>query len=271
MRYRLPLYGAILGMSLTLVSCSPQSGGDGGGELSYKEVKSMVIDILGSEDGQKAVEKATSSGETTLRAQSMNPQDQLRIRMAVKDVLTSPEYSSILSGIMTDPKFAGEFAKAVSKDNKQIHKDLMKDPSYQKDMTDMFKGPEMQKILSDSIKTMSVRTVINNSVNESIQNPLFKLEMMKMLQAAVKEELSLSPPRARGAAGAQAAVDLRPAAGNLPVAVEANNKKPAYAGFCVCLSYCSQWSMTLCARAMYSLPDGESALYTEGEKSASAG
>jgi spore germination protein D len=202
MRYRLPLYGAILGMTLTLVSCSPDSGGnDGGGQMSYKEVKSMVIDILGSEDGKKAVEKASSSGESTLRAQSMDPQDQLRVRMAVKDVLTSPQYASILSSLMTDPKFAGEFAKAVSKDNKQIHKDLMKDPSYQQDLTDMFKGPEMQKILSDSMKTTDVRTVINNSVNESIQNPLFRLEMMKMLQTAVKEELSPKPAKGKGGGG----------------------------------------------------------------------
>lgn len=204
MRYRLPLYGAILGMTLTLVSCSPESGGnDGGGQMSYKEMKSMVIDILNSEDGKKAVDKATS-GESTLQAQSMNPQDQLRIRMAVKDVLTSPQYSSILSSLMTDPKFAGEFAKAVSKDDKRIHKDLMKDPSYQKDLTDMFKGPEMQQILSDSMKTTTVRTMINNSVNESIQNPLFKLEMMKMLQKAVKEELSPKPAKGKGGGGAAA-------------------------------------------------------------------
>lgn len=202
MRYRLPLYGAILGLTLTLVSCSPASDGNaGGGQMSYKEVKSMVIDILGSEDGQKAVEKATASDKSTLSIKSMNPQDQLRVRMAVKDLLTSPQYSSILSNLMTDTKFAGEFAKAVSKDNKQIHKDLMKDPSYQKDLTEMFKGPEMQKILVDSMKTSDVRKVINNSVTEAIQNPLFKLEMMKMLQTAVKEELTPKGGKKGGGGG----------------------------------------------------------------------
>ena len=121
---------------------------------------------------------------------SMTPSDQAQVRIAVKDVLTSPESSTILEKIMKDPKFAGEFAKAVSKDNKQIHKDLMKDPSYQQELVDMFKTPEMLKILTDSMKTTDVRKLIMSSVTESMENPLFKLEIMKLLQSVVKEELT---------------------------------------------------------------------------------
>jgi spore germination protein D len=160
--------------------------------MSYKEVKSMVIDILGSEEAQKAMEKASTAqyGESTLQMKSMTPSDQAQVRLAVKDVLTAPEYSTVLEKIMRDPKFAGEFAKAVSKDNKQIHKDLMKDPSYQKELVDMFKTPELQKIMTDSMKTSEVRKLIMSSVTESMENPLFKLEIMKLLQSVVKEELT---------------------------------------------------------------------------------
>ncbi len=125
MRSRLRWCGCLIGMSLMLVSCGPESGGgSSGGQMSYKEVKSMVIDILGSEEAQKAVEKAQTAqyGESTLQMKSMTPSDQAQVRIAVKDVLTSPESSTILEKIMKDPKFAGEFAKAVSKDNKQIHR-----------------------------------------------------------------------------------------------------------------------------------------------------
>ena len=160
--------------------------------MSYKEVKSMVIDILGSEEAQKAMEKASTAqyGESTLQMKSMTPSDQAQVRIAVKDVLTAPEYTTVLESIMKDAKFAGEFAKAVSKDNKQIHKDLMKDPSYQKELVDMFKTPEMVRILSDSMKTADVRKVIMSSVTESMENPLFKLEIMKLLQTVVKDELT---------------------------------------------------------------------------------
>ncbi|RED54634.1 spore germination lipoprotein GerD [Cohnella lupini] len=193
MRYRLRWCGCIIGMSLLLASCGPESGSSSNGaQMSYKEVKSMVIDILGSEEAQKAMEKASTDqyGSSTLQMKSMTPSDQAQVRIAVKDVLTSPESSTILEKIMKDPKFAGEFAKAVSKDNKQIHKDLMKDPSYQHELVDMFKTPEMLKILTDSMKTSDVRKLIMSSVTESMENPLFKLEIMKLLQSVVKEELT---------------------------------------------------------------------------------
>ncbi|RKP45138.1 spore gernimation protein [Cohnella endophytica] len=184
--------GILAGLALLLSSCGQESSGGNGGQMSYKEVKSMVIDILGSEEAQKAMEKASTAqyGESTLQMKSMTPSDQAQVRIAVKDVLTAPEYSTVLQTIMKDPKFAGEFAKAVSKDNKQIHKDLMKDPGYQKELIDTFKTPEMMKVLTDSMKTTDVRKLIMSSVTESMDNPLFKLEIMKLLQSVVKEELS---------------------------------------------------------------------------------
>lgn len=183
----------VIFLVMALPACGPeQSGGGGGNQVSYKEVKSMVIDILGSEEAQKALEKASTAqyGESTLQMKSMTPQDQEQVRITVKDVLTSDGYDAVLKKLMTDPKFAGEFAKAVSKDNKQIHKDLMKDPMYQKELVDMFKAPEMQKIITDSMKTPDVRKIVNSTVTEAMQNPLFKLEIMKLLQTAVKEELT---------------------------------------------------------------------------------
>jgi spore germination protein D len=204
MHYRLRWFGCLLGMSLMLVSCGAgSSGSSGGGQTSYKEVKSMVIDILGSEEAQKAMEKASTTqyGESTLQMKSMTPADQERIKLTVKDVLTSPDYSKVLEKIMKDPKFAGEFAKAISKDNKQIHKDLMKDPTYQKELVDMFKTPDMLKILSESMKTSDVRKLIMSSVTESMANPLFKLEIMKLLQSVVKDELSPKGEKKGGQGG----------------------------------------------------------------------
>lgn len=201
MHRRLPLIGTSLLLAFALVSCGQESGGGGGGnQVSYKEVKSMVIDILGSEDAQKALEKAQTAqyGDSTLHMKSMTPQDQEQVRIAVKDVLTSPEYSMVLEKIMKDPRFAGEFAKAVSKDNKQIHKDLLKDPMYQKDLVETFKTPEMQRVLFDAMKASEYRKQIMASVSEAMQNPLFKLEVMKLLQTVVKEELTPKEPKKEG-------------------------------------------------------------------------
>lgn len=199
----LAVAAALVACSLALVSCGQESSG-GGNQMSYKEVKSMVIDILGSEEAQKALTKAstqTAEGEGMLFAKSMTPQDHEQVKLAVKDVLTSPEYNIVIEKIMKDPKFAGEFAKAVSKDNKQIHKDLIKDPDYQKELITMLKNPEAQRVLFDATKTPEYRKQMMSGVTEAMQNPLFKLEIMKLLQTVVKEELTPKEVKQEGQSG----------------------------------------------------------------------
>lgn len=192
MRYRWPWLGAMLGLAVTLTSCGAETSSGGGQQMSYKDVKSMVIDILGSSEAQEALDKASTAkyGVSSLHMQALTPADQEQVRTAVKDVLTSPEYDKILRGIMTDPKFAGEFAKAVSKDNKQLQKDLMKDPSYQKEMINVLKSKDMQTVMFEAMKTTEYRTQMMSAVQEAVQNPVFKLEIMKMLQSVVKDQLN---------------------------------------------------------------------------------
>lgn len=192
MRYRWPRLGAMLGLAVLLTSCGAETSSGGGEQMSYKDVKSMVIDILGSSEAQEAIDKASTSkyGASSLHMQSLTPSDQEQIRLTVKDVLTSPDYDKVLQDIMTDPKFAGEFAKAVSKDNKQLQKDLMKDPTYQKDMITLLKSKDMQNLMFEAMKTSEYRTQMMSAVQEAVQNPIFKLEIMKMLQSVVKEQLN---------------------------------------------------------------------------------
>lgn len=189
--YRLWWTGLALSALMLISSCGPESSA-GSEQMSYKDVKSMVIDILGSQEAQEALDKASTEkyGASSLHMQGLTPSDQEQIRTAVKDVLTSANYSKVLREIMTDTKFAGEFAKAVSKDNKQIHKELLKDPTYQQELVTVFKTGEMKNVLLETTKTAEYRKQMMSAVTEAIQNPVFKLEVMKILQDVVKEELT---------------------------------------------------------------------------------
>lgn len=167
--------------------------------LDYKEVKTMVVDILKTEEAQKAIQSGPSGGGGGgMQAQSLTMQQQEQLRTAVKDTLVSPEYEKVLDKVMKDPKFAGEFAKAVSKENKQILKALMKDPEYQKDFGDIVKSPDMMKSYLDMVKTPEYRKQLQTVMKDAMNSPLFKLEVMDLLGKVVKEELQ---PKEKGKEG----------------------------------------------------------------------
>lgn len=173
---------------LLLTACG-SGNQQSGGMQSYKDTKSMVLDILESEEAKKAIQKASEEqGSGGGAIKMLNTPEGKQIQIAVKDVLTDPSYPKHLEKMMTDPKFAGEFAKAVSKDNKQLHKDLMKDPEYQTMLVEVMKNPEFEKILLDTLKGKEYRKQAMMVFKESLENPLFKVELMALMKKVMEEE-----------------------------------------------------------------------------------
>lgn len=156
----------------------------------------MVIDILKTEDAQTALQESSMkmAGTTGLQASSLlTAQDQEQLKLAVKEVLVSPDYDTVIKKLMIDPRFAGEFATAVNKQNKQIHKDLLKDPSYQQDLITVMKNPEMDKMILQVLQSTQYRKQVLSIVQEGLQSPLVKLELLELMRKAVQEELQPAP------------------------------------------------------------------------------
>ena len=183
------IYRLITGVILCclLAGCGSE-GQSGGGVQSYKDTKSMVLDILKSEDAKKAIEESMNSPVGNAGMQALSLRDNEQIRIAVKDVLTDPSYPQHLEKLMLDPKFSAEFAKAVSKENKALHKDLMKDPEYQTMMVSVMKGPEFEKMMLDIMKSSAYRKQAMAIFQESLENPLFRLELMELMKKVMEEE-----------------------------------------------------------------------------------
>ncbi|RKN65229.1 spore germination lipoprotein GerD [Paenibacillus ginsengarvi] len=188
-----------------LISCGSGSSSEGSSSSGYKDTKSMVLDILKSDDGKKAIKEASKGGDESAsgliqsqsaqsgggsggKIQMLSQQDAQQLQMIVKDVLTSDGSDKMLKAMMKDPKFAGDFAKALQKENKQLQKDLMKDPEYQKQMIDLMKNPDFEKIMMDTMKGAQYRQQIMTVMQEAIQSPLYRLEMMQLLKKVMEEE-----------------------------------------------------------------------------------
>ncbi|MFX3631230.1 MAG: spore germination lipoprotein GerD [Candidatus Pristimantibacillus sp.] len=195
MRIRWALLTAVSALSLALTGCGAETSSGGNQQTSYKDMKSMVIDILKTEDAQKALQESSQqmSGYSASTSKLMSVQDQEQVRLAVKEVLVAPEYDKVLRKLMTDTRFAGEFAKAVNKQNKDIHKELLKDPSYQEDLIKVMKAPEMEKIILEVLQSSKYKKQVMSLMQESMQNPLFRVEVLDLMKKAVQEELKPEP------------------------------------------------------------------------------
>lgn len=167
--------------------------GNNNHEQGYKEMKTMVIDILKTEEGQKTIEEAATkrqmkaAGKNKLAQMLASPEGQ-QIQEAVKNTLTSPEYPEQLKSLMTDPKFAGEFAKAVQQENKEIHKQLLKDPEYQTLLLEMMKGPDFEKIVVDALKGKDYRKEVMAIFEDALNNPIFRLQLIELMKKAQEEQ-----------------------------------------------------------------------------------
>lgn len=195
MKWRTLWSGSLaLGLVISLTACGgEQSSSSSSGQGGYKEMKTMVVDILKSDEGKKAVEEALSTpgeGSTSGLSMKMMPmQTTEQIRIAVKDTITAPEYQKEIEKIMTDPQFAGEFAKAINTQSKELHLQLIKDPTYQKSVEEIMKSPEMMKMFLDLTKTSDYRKQSMTIMQEAMQNPLFRMEVLDLLKTVVQDEL----------------------------------------------------------------------------------
>lgn len=184
-------------LTILVSSCGSDSSSKAQG-TDYNQTKTIVMDILKSDDGKKAVLNASQStgggggaqtlGQGQSQIKLLSSGDSLQLQMAVKDVLTAQENSKFLQDMMKDPKFAGDFAKAIQPQMKQMNKDLLKDPQYQTLMIDVMKNPDHEKMILDVMKTAPYRQQMMTVIQESMQSPLFRADLLELLKSAIAQQ-----------------------------------------------------------------------------------
>ncbi|MEO3948023.1 spore germination lipoprotein GerD [Gorillibacterium sp. CAU 1737] len=198
---------AMLALMLTTACGAPaQSSSDEG--TSYKDTKTMVLDILKSEEAMKQLQQSSGkSSSFRLLASEQGGQ----IQETVKNVLTGSEGVKLIEETFTDPAFAADFAKALQEQNTQIQKDLMKDPQYQKELIQLMKDPEYTKIVENVLKGQQFRLTMMTVVKESLSSPLFQAELVKLMGEAIEmqtkpkssEQLKATDEQKKGSSGGE--------------------------------------------------------------------
>lgn len=177
----------LLFIMVFLSSCSSNDSSSTG-QVDYDQTKKMVVDILKTDDGKKAIQDLMSDDQMKEKL----VMDQKIVADTIQQTLTTDKATDFWKKTFSDPKFAQEVAKNMKTENEKLLKELMNDPEYRGMMIEVFKEPDIQKELADALKSKEYRTYLQDVITQTAESPLFKVKMQDALQKAADDILKKS-------------------------------------------------------------------------------
>ncbi|SES15989.1 spore germination lipoprotein GerD [Salipaludibacillus aurantiacus] len=175
----------LLGMIFNSTGCAMLDDGNTSSQSDYEETKQMVVDVLQTEEGKKAIQEVLKGEE--MREQLV--MEQAFIKDTIQTTLASDKGREYWQQVMKDPEFAETFAKSMQEENEQLLKGLMRDPEYQGMMQDILRDPEMEEDYLELMQTKTYRNQLTALVTEAMESPLFVARVSELLQQIAREEL----------------------------------------------------------------------------------
>ncbi|CAH2716606.1 Spore germination protein GerD [Neobacillus rhizosphaerae] len=172
----------LLPIMVFLTSCS-SSDTSSGGQIDYDQTKKMVVDILKTDDGKKAIQDVMSDDKMKEKL----VMDQKVVSDTIQQTLTSDKATEFWKKTFNDPKFTQNVAKNMRSENEKLLKELMNDPEYRGMMIEVFKEPEIQKELADALKSKEYREHLQKVITETVDSPLFKVKIQELLLKAAED------------------------------------------------------------------------------------
>lgn len=183
----------LLILMLFLSACSQ----DKTSTMSYDEIKKIMIDSLQTEDGKKALRQLLE--EPSFRELLILEHEE--VKKATEETLLSKEAEDFWKKTFEDPKFKETVAKSMQKQQQDIMKELIKDPTFQKDMEAFFGQPDMQKQLETILKSSNMRKQMEEVVKETIESPLMQTKWQELIKKSGGEATAVSGKDEKKAGG----------------------------------------------------------------------
>ncbi|WP_077210509.1 spore germination lipoprotein GerD [Bacillus dakarensis] len=156
----------------------------GAAQMDYEETKKMVVDILKTDDGKKALQEV-------MKDDGMKQElvmDQAIVSQTIETTLTSDKGTEFWKKSFEDPKFAESVAKSMKAEHEALLKSLMKDPEYKAMMIEVLKDPEITKEVTTLLKSKEYREHLQKVMTETFESPLYKAKIQDILLKAAAEQ-----------------------------------------------------------------------------------
>lgn len=161
---------------LLLISCG--NGADMAKETDYETTKKMMVDILQTEDGKKALSEVLNDDAMKQRLVI----DSDAIKDAFKEQFTSENSSSIWENYFKDPGFVDSFAKSMEKEHIEMLKRAMNDAEFQKKIMEIYQDPELISHFLTVLKSQSFREHLEKLIEQSLDTPSFQGKVKEMVE-----------------------------------------------------------------------------------------
>ena len=166
---------------LVTTSCGQQQATK---ELDYEETKKMVVDILKTDEGKKAIEDVMS--DEKLRQQLI--MDQTVVTDTIQATLTSEKGSEFWKKNFEDPDFAEKMAQSMQTEHERLLKSLMNDPEYRGKVLEIMKDPDLVHDLTNVLKSNEYRDHLKGVISETLESPLYQTKIQELLLKAAEKK-----------------------------------------------------------------------------------
>lgn len=149
----------------------------------YDQTKEMVIDILQTDEGKKALREIMNDDK--MKQQLIMESDEMK--EVVTDAIASKQGTEVWKELFDDPAFATSFMTATKDGQEKLFKHLMNDAAFQKKMLELMQNPEMADQTLTLLKSQQFREYLEETIQETVESPLFQ---EKMIEKSKEEEKS---------------------------------------------------------------------------------
>lgn len=173
---------AIISFSFLLAGCGGE--GSAGKEQDYEQTKQMVVDILKTSEGQKALQE-------TLQQEEMKQQLVLAsdtVKEAITEAFQSDAGIEMWKKLFEDPEFVKTFAASMSEEQKELFKGLMHDADFQKKLLELLQNPELAEQTLTLLKSQQFREHLEKTIQETLDSPLYKAKIEDILIKAAEKK-----------------------------------------------------------------------------------
>ena len=171
----------LLGIILFLTGCAIE---DEAREKDYDATKKMVMDIVQTEEGKKAIRDVMRDDEM----KKLLVIDADETKQAIEETLSSEQSVDMWKKLFEDPTFIEVFYKSVEDEHKKFMEKLLADPAIQEKVMEILEDPKMTDQFEKLMKSTTYKEHLKKVIEETYETPTFKKRTHDIMKKIVEEK-----------------------------------------------------------------------------------